>query len=102
MDQKIAVLGTGANGSCVAADLTNAGLDVVLVDQWPAHVEAMRAGGLHVTLRHGEVHAKVRAHHLCELASMRQAFDLVLLVFRFRGSPTLGAHSMRTSESKEH
>ena len=24
MDKKIAVLGTGANGSCVAADLTNA------------------------------------------------------------------------------
>ena len=43
MDKKIAVLGTGANGSCVAADLTNAGLDVVLIDQWPAHIEAMRA-----------------------------------------------------------
>ena len=80
MDKKIAVLGTGANGSCVAADLTNAGFDVVLVDQWPAHVEAMRANGLHVTLRQGEIHAKVRAHHLCELASLRQAFDVVFLV----------------------
>ena len=80
MDKKIAVLGTGANGSCVAADLTNAGLDVVLIDQWPAHVEAMRANGLRVTLRQGEIRAKVRAYHLCELASMRQMFDLVLLV----------------------
>src|ERR1700745_3917496 len=80
MDKKIAVLGTGANGSCVAADLTNAGLDVVLIDQWPAHVEAMRAHGLHITLRQGEIHAKVRAHHLCDLAAMHQAFDLVLLV----------------------
>jgi len=35
MEKKIAVLGTGANGSCVAADLTNAGLDVVLIDQTP-------------------------------------------------------------------
>ena len=82
MTKKIAVLGTGANGSCVAADLTNAGLDVVLIDQWPAHVEAMRANGLHVTLRQGEIRAKVRAHHLCELASMREAFDLVLLVVK--------------------
>jgi len=82
MSKKIAVLGTGANGSCVAADLTNAGLDVVLIDQWPAHVEAMRANGLHVTLRQGEIHANVRAHHLCELASMRAAFDLVLLVVK--------------------
>jgi len=80
MQKKIAVLGTGANGSCVAADLTNAGLDVVLIDQWPAHIEAMREKGLHVTLRQGEIHAKVRAYHLCELASMRQSFDLVLLV----------------------
>ena len=79
MDKTIAVLGTGANGSCVAVDLTNAGLDVVLIDQWPAHVEAMRANGLHVTLRQGEIHAKVRAHHLCELASMHQLFDVVFL-----------------------
>jgi len=80
MDKKIAVLGTGANGSCIAADLTNAGLDVVLIDQWPAHVEAMRANGLHVTLRQGEIHARVRAHHLCDLAGMNQMFDVVLLV----------------------
>jgi 2-dehydropantoate 2-reductase len=80
MNKKIAVLGTGANGSCVAADLTNAGLDVVLVDQWPEHVEAMRAKGLHVTLRQGEIHADVRAHHLCDLASMNQTFDTVLLM----------------------
>lgn len=80
MSKRIAVLGTGANGSCVAADLTNAGLDVVLIDQWPAHVEAMRANGLLVRLRQGEIHARVRAYHLCELASMRRTFDLVLLV----------------------
>lgn len=80
MDKKIAVLGTGANGSCVAADLTNAGLDVVLIDQWPAHVDAMRANGLHITLRQGEIHAKVRAHHLCDLAAMHQSFDVVFLV----------------------
>ena len=43
MSQKIAVLGTGANGSCIAASLIDAGLDVVLIDQWPAHVETMRA-----------------------------------------------------------
>jgi 2-dehydropantoate 2-reductase len=81
MDKKIAVLGTGANGSCVAADLTNAGLDVVLVDQWPEHVEAMRAKGLDVKLKKGgEIHADVRAHHLCDLAAMSTAFDVVLLM----------------------
>ena len=82
MTKKIAVLGTGANGSCVAADLTNAGLDVVLIDQWPAHVEAMRDKGLRIALRQGEVHARVRACHLCDLASMNQTFDVVFLVVK--------------------
>lgn len=46
VDQKISVLGTGANGGCAAADLTQAGCDVVLIDQWPKHVEAMRRDSL--------------------------------------------------------
>ena len=40
---RIAFLGTGAQGAPIAADFTLAGLDVTLIDQWPAHVEAMRA-----------------------------------------------------------
>ena len=44
--QKIAVVGTGANGAAIGADLTRAGLDVTLIEQWPAHVEAMRAHGV--------------------------------------------------------
>ena len=31
-------------------------------------------------LRQGEIRAKVRAYHLCELASMHQVFDVVFLV----------------------
>ena len=50
MSQKIAVFGTGANGSCIAANLVEAGLDVILIDQWPAHVETMRAQGLRITM----------------------------------------------------
>ena len=38
MKSKIAVLGAGAIGSSVGADLVNAGHDAVLIDQWPAHV----------------------------------------------------------------
>jgi len=80
MNKKIAVLGTGANGSCTAADLTNAGLDVVLIDQWPAHVEAMRADGLRVSMPEEEVHAKVRAYHLCDLCALNEKFDIVFLM----------------------
>ncbi len=50
MKKNIAVLGTGAIGSSVGADLAKAGYDAVLIDQWPAHVEAMKKNGLRVTM----------------------------------------------------
>ena len=36
----IAVLGTGANGSSITASLIDAGYDIVMIDQWGAHVNA--------------------------------------------------------------
>jgi 2-dehydropantoate 2-reductase len=85
MTQKIAVLGTGANGSCIAANLVDAGRDVMLIDQWPAHVEAMRANGLRITMANpadGELHVPVRAFHLCDIATFTEPFDVVLLAVK--------------------
>ena len=82
MSRKIAVLGTGANGSCIAANLIDAGLDVVLIDQWPAHVDAMRGNGLKITMPETEQHVKVRAYHLCDLCTLNETFDVVLLVMK--------------------
>ena len=76
---KTAVLGTGAIGSCIGADLTDAGLDVLLVDQWPEHVEAMREKSLSVNVSGEEKRSSVRAAHFCELASLNESFDIVLL-----------------------
>ena len=44
--EKICILGGGAIGSCVSASLTEANLDVCLVDQWAAHIEKIRIDGL--------------------------------------------------------
>jgi 2-dehydropantoate 2-reductase len=82
MSQKIAVFGTGANGSCIAANLVDAGLHVVLIDQWPAHVEAMRANGLRITMPETELYVAVRAYHLCELCTLNETFDIVLLAMK--------------------
>lgn len=79
MDRKIAVLGTGAIGSSVGADLAQAGRDVTLIDQWPEHVDAMKSSGLRVKMNDMELHQPVRALHLCELASANLEFDIVLL-----------------------
>ena len=81
MSQKIAVFGTGANGSCIAASLIDAGLDVVLIDQWPAHVEAMRAKGLTIAMpesraaRGGARLSSVRPLHLERDVRRRAARD---------------------------
>ncbi len=82
MSPKIAVLGTGANGSCIAANLIDAGRDVVAIDQWPAHVEAMRAGGIRIEMKDGELHVPVRAYHLCDIATFIEPFDVVLLAMK--------------------
>jgi len=77
--KRIAVVGTGANGAAFGADMIRAGLDVTFIEQWPAHVEAMRANGLRVEMPEETVTTPVRAVHLCEVATLRQPFDIVLI-----------------------
>jgi 2-dehydropantoate 2-reductase len=81
-DQRIAVLGAGANGASIGADLTAAGLDVVLIEQWPAHVEKMRADGLRILSPEGELHVRPRTMHLYEVAELTQDFDVVLMLMK--------------------
>ena len=82
MGRKIAVLGAGAIGSSIGADLTQAGCDVTLIDQWPAQVEAMKSSGLHIQMPDGELRVPIRALHLCELASANLEFDIVFLAVK--------------------
>jgi 2-dehydropantoate 2-reductase len=79
---KIAVLGSGANGASIGADLTRDGLDVTLIEQWPAHVEAMRANGLRIEMPETSLHVEPRTMHLCEVATLKHKFDVVLLLMK--------------------
>jgi 2-dehydropantoate 2-reductase len=81
-DRKIAVLGTGANGASIGADLTRAGLDVTLIEQWPAHVDAMRRHGIRVELPEETVTTPVNVINLCEVATLRRKFDVVLVLVK--------------------
>ena len=82
MDRKIAVLGAGAIGSSVSADLTKAGYDITVIDQWPAQVEAMKATGLHIQMTDGDIKVPIRALHLCDLASANLEFDSVFMAVK--------------------
>jgi 2-dehydropantoate 2-reductase len=79
---RVAVLGTGANGSIIGADLAEAGVDVTFIDQWPANVEAIRAKGIRVQLGETVRTTEVPAYHLCQVAEMREPFDVVLLLVK--------------------
>ncbi len=74
---RIAIVGTGAVGASVAADLIAAGLDVTAIDQWPSHVDAMRERGLTVHLPTETRVTPVPALHLCQVAELRTPFDIV-------------------------
>ena len=48
MNKRIAFVGAGAIGGYVGTNLAALGHDVTLIDPWPAHVEAIRANGMHL------------------------------------------------------
>ena len=79
----IAVLGAGAIGSNVAADLAMAGYRPTVIDPWPAQVDALRTFGLKVQLPDGELQCPpLDAYNLCDMARLRRDFDVVLLAVK--------------------
>ncbi len=84
---RIAILGAGANGASIGADLIIAGHDVILIEQWPEHVERMRAEGLRILSPDGEPRVKPRTMHLCEVATLHDTFDVVLMLMKAYDSP---------------
>lgn len=79
---RIAFLGTGAQGASIAADFALAGLDITFIDQWPDHIEAIRKNGITVNLPTRTINARPPALHLCQIAEIREPFDLVFLVVK--------------------
>ena len=77
--KRIAVLSSGANGSCIAADLTMAGLDVSMIDQWADHIDYMRTEKLRIVTDEDEYIVKVKAYHISDVCSLNQKFDIVFL-----------------------
>ncbi len=79
MFRTIAVLGAGAIGSSIGADLTDAGHDVLIIDHWPENITAMKKNGLQISMTDLELSIPVKACHLNEVYDLQPEFDLVLL-----------------------
>jgi 2-dehydropantoate 2-reductase len=79
---RIAFLGTGAQGASIGADFALAGLDVTFIEQWPEHVDAIRAHGITVNLPTRTINARVPVLHLCQVAEVKEPFDLVFLIVK--------------------
>jgi 2-dehydropantoate 2-reductase len=82
MIKRIAVIGAGAIGSVVGGCLARAGHDVTLVDQWPEHVETIKAKGLRLSGTIGDHVVPVKALHIHELQSVREPFDAVFVAVK--------------------
>lgn len=58
---KVTIIGSGAIGGLAGSYMSRAGYEVVLVDQWKEHVEAMNAKGLYIDGIRGEMTIPVKA-----------------------------------------
>lgn len=67
---RVAIVGAGAVGGLVGGHLARTGHDVTLIDGWPAHVAAMRAGGLVLARPGAEERVAVRALDVGEVQSL--------------------------------
>lgn len=72
---KVAIVGCGAMGSVYAGLLAGAGNEVIVVDRWQAHVDAIRTQGLRVEGASGDRVVQLQAYTQAPV----QAMDLVII-----------------------
>ena len=96
---KICFLGAGALGSSIGGALTEAGLDVYLIDQWAEHVNEMNINGLKVKEGSTERIIKVKAKTDC--TGIGPADLVIVLVKSFhtkeaieKASPIIGENTL--------
>jgi 2-dehydropantoate 2-reductase len=82
---RIAVIGAGAIGGNLGGALALAGEGVTLVDAWPEHVAAIRAGGLRIGGVRGEHRVELPAYHIGEVSRLCRGeppFDLLIVAVK--------------------
>lgn len=75
---KIAIAGAGAMGSRLGLMLHESGNQVTLIDQWPAHIEAIRTNGLIADFNGKEVVAKLPIFSPEEIDKENEQVELII------------------------
>jgi 2-dehydropantoate 2-reductase len=75
-------MGAGAIGSVIGGLLARSGVDVTLLDQWPAHVDAINQHGLRLSGTCGEHVVPVRALHLHQAQAIQEPFEVLFLAVK--------------------
>lgn len=93
---RVCIIGAGAVGGYVGAHLAKAGMDPILVDAWPEHVEAMRERGLSVTgmTGAGTVEARVRALHVSDVPQLVRELPIDVAFIAVKSYDTAWATQM--------
>ncbi len=73
---KVTIIGAGAIGGLAGAYMTRAGYDVLLVDRWREHVDALNANGLHLDGVRGDMTISVKA---CTPDKLEEPLEAVLI-----------------------
>jgi 2-dehydropantoate 2-reductase len=78
--EPVVVFATGSIGSVVSAALVKAGLDVLSVDPWKQHLDAIRANGLQLRNAAGKVeNVRLRIASIDEFALAKPRVEVALL-----------------------
>ncbi|EPI01442.1 2-dehydropantoate 2-reductase [Enterococcus faecalis 13-SD-W-01] len=78
MFMKIAIAGAGAMGSRIGLMLHQSGNDVILIDRWPDHIQAIRENGLIADFNGEEVVAKIPIFSPEEVVESGLQADLIV------------------------
>lgn len=76
----ILVLGCGAIGSCISADLIKAGYPITVIDPWIEQVIAIKNKGILINLKDKTIQTPpINAYHVSELNRLNSPFEIVFL-----------------------
>jgi len=96
MRRRIAVVGGGAVGGYIAAHLAADKQDVIVVDAWPEHVEAIRSEGLKIVgmIPSESMQTRIPAMHITEVQALAKSSPIDIAIVSVKSYDTLWATAL--------